>query len=58
MNLDDNTTKILIAIIGVAAVGGTIIGIRISKKKNSNNTINQNNNNVTNGDIVAGDKKG
>lgn len=58
MNLDENTTKIIIAIIGIVAVGGTIIGVKISKKKNSNNTINQNNNTVTGGDIVGGNKKG
>lgn len=56
MNIDNNTTQIIIAIIGIVAVGGTIVAVKIRKSKRNNNTVTQNNNTVTNGDIVGGDK--
>ena len=56
MNINENSTKIILGIIGliVAIVGVTWFSV----KKNSHNktTINQNNNSVSNGDIVAGNK--
>jgi hypothetical protein len=52
MDFNDNTTRIILAIIGIAAVGGAIFSIRKSKKKS------QDRNTVTNGDIIGGDKVG
>jgi len=59
MNLDDNTTKIILGVLALLAAAALIsITIKIVRKKNSDNktTINQNKNTVTNGDIVGGDK--
>jgi uncharacterized protein YneF (UPF0154 family) len=55
MNLDDNTVKIILAVIALIA-GGSFIAYKVSKKHSDNKTINQNDNKVDNGDIVGGDK--
>lgn len=52
MNLNDNVTRIILALIAVAAVGGAIFSIRKSKKKS------QDKNTVIGGDLVGGDKVG
>jgi preprotein translocase subunit YajC len=54
MNLDNNLTKILLAVIALIAAG-IIIKISINRK---NKKVKQSHNKVTNGDIVAGDKVG
>lgn len=59
MNFDDNTTKIILGILGLLAAAALIsVTVKIVRKRNSDNktTINQNKNTVTNGDIVGGDK--
>lgn len=55
ISLDDNTTKVLIALVAVVT-GSTLLSIRYIRKKNSKKIVNQNRNTVNNGDIVAGNK--
>ncbi len=58
MNFDDNTTKIVLAIIGIIAaiIGGSFIAIKISKKR-SNNVRQENITINGSGKVVGGDDK-
>jgi hypothetical protein len=57
MNLDDNTTKIIIAIITVITVimGGAFISIRKTRKNKSKNSISNINISGNNSKVVGGD---
>lgn len=58
MNLDDNTTKIILYILGiiVAIIGASFIAIKISKKR-SNNVRQENIIVKGSGKVIGGDDK-